>query len=38
MIDLQNFDTWKMKLTIAINCISSKEVREERVMHSRTNK
>ena len=33
-IDLQNSDTWKIQLTIAINFISWKHVEEERVMHS----
>ena len=32
--DLQNSDTWKIHLTIAINLISWKDVKEERVMHS----
>ena len=36
MIDLQNFDTWKIQLTIAINFISSKDAEEEHVMHSRS--
>ena len=31
---LQNFDTWKIQLTIAINFISSKDAERERVMHS----
>ena len=34
IIDLQNFDTWKIQLTVAINFISSKNVEEEHVMHS----
>ena len=34
LIDLQNSDTWKSQLTIAINFISSKDTEEERVMHS----
>ena len=34
IIDLQNSDTWKIQLTIAITFISSKDVKEERVMHS----
>ena len=34
IIDLQNSDTWKIQLTIAINFISSKGAEEERVMHS----
>ena len=33
MIDLQNSDTWKIELTIAINFISSKDAEEEHVMH-----
>ena len=36
IIDLQNVDTWKIQLTIAINFISSKVAKEERVMHSRS--
>ena len=32
--DLQNSDTWKTQLTIAINFISSKDAEEEHVMHS----
>ena len=35
IIDLQNFDTWKIRLTIAINFISSKDVEEMCVMLSR---
>ena len=31
---LQNFDTWKIQLTIAINFISSKDAKRERAMHS----
>ena len=31
-VNLQNFDTWKIKLTIAINFITSKDSEEERVM------
>ena len=34
IIDLQNSDTWKIQLTIAINFISSKDVQEEHVIHS----
>ena len=34
MIYIQNYDTWKIHLTIAINFIFSKDVEEERVMHS----
>ena len=36
IIDFQNSDTWKIHLTTAINFISSKDVDEERVMHSRS--
>ena len=32
--DLQHSDAWKILLTIAINFISSKDEKEERVMHS----
>ena len=32
--DLQNFDAWKIQLTIAINFISSKDCEKECVMHS----
>ena len=35
-IDLQESDTWKIQLTIAINVISSKNVEEERVMPSKS--
>ena len=34
IIDLQNFDTWKIQLTIVINFNSSKDAEEEHVMHS----
>ena len=34
--DLQNSDTWKIQLKIAINFISSKDSEEERIMHSRS--
>ena len=34
IIDLQNSDAWKIQLTIVINFISSKNVDEERVIHS----
>ena len=34
IIDLQNSDTWKIQLTIAINFIFSKDAEEERLMHS----
>ena len=37
IINLQNSDTWKIKLTIAINFISSKDAEEERIMHLRSN-
>ena len=37
LTDFQNSDTLKIQLTIAINFISSKDVEEERVMHSRSN-
>ena len=33
IINLQNSDTWKIQLTIAINFISSKYTEEERVIH-----
>ena len=36
IIDLQNSDTWKIQLTIAINFISLKDGKEERVMYSRS--
>ena len=36
IIDLQNSDTWKIQLTIAIDFISSKQAKEERAMHSRS--
>ena len=34
MIDIQNSDTWKIQLTIAINFIFSKDTEQERVMYS----
>ena len=37
IIDLQNSDTWTIQLTIAINFISLKDGKEERVMYSRSN-
>ena len=37
IIDLQNSDTWKIQLTIAINFITSKDPKEEHVMYSRSN-
>ena len=33
IIDLRNSDTWKIQLTIAINFISSKDAKEERITH-----
>ena len=36
IIDLQKSGVWKIQLTIVINFISSKDVEEERVMHSWT--
>ena len=36
IIDLQVSDTRKIQLTIAINSISSKDIAEERVMHSKS--
>ena len=35
IINLQNSNTWKIQLTIAFNLISSKDVEEEHVMHSK---
>ena len=37
IINLQKCDTRKIQLTIAINFIFSKDVDEERVMHSKSN-
>ena len=37
IIDLQNSDTWKIQLTIAVNFISSKDAEEECVMHLKRN-
>ena len=37
IITLEKTDIWKILLTIAISFISSKDVDEERVMHSKTN-
>ena len=34
-INLHKSGTWKVQLTIAINFISSKDVDEEQVMHSK---
>ena len=36
IIDLQNSDTWKIQLKIAINFTSLKDAEEERIMHSRS--
>ena len=36
IIDFPNSDAWKIQLTIAINFISSKDVEEDHVMHSRS--
>ena len=38
IIDLQESDTWKFQLTIAINVISWKDDKEEHLMHSKNNK
>ena len=35
--DLQESDTWKIQLTVAISFISPKDADEERVMHSESN-
>ena len=35
IIGLQEFDTWKIQSTIAINFICSKNAEEERLMHSK---
>ena len=37
IINLWNSDTWKIQFTISINFISSKDAKEEYVMHSRSN-
>ena len=34
IIDLQNYDTWKIQLTVSVNFISSKDAEKEGVMHS----
>ena len=34
MIDLENSNAWKIQLTIAINIFSSKDGKEEHVMHA----
>ena len=36
IIDLQNCDTWKIHLTIAISFISSTDVDEECLMHAKS--
>ena len=36
-IDLQDSDTWKIQLTIPNNFLSSKDVEEEHVIHSKSN-
>ena len=36
IINFQKSDTWKIKLTISINFISSKDVNEKHVMHSKS--
>ena len=36
IVNLQNYDTWKIQLTTAINFISSKDVDEDRVMYSKS--
>ena len=33
IIELKEFDIWKIQLTIAVNFISSRDAEEERVMH-----
>ena len=37
IIDLQKSDTWKVQLAIAIAFVSSKNIDEEQVMHSKSN-
>ena len=37
IIDLQKSDTWKVQLAIAIAFVSSKNIDEEHVMHSKSN-
>ena len=37
IIDLQNSDTWKIQLTIAISFHFFKNVEEEHIMHSKNN-
>ena len=36
MIDLQEFDIWKIQLTSAINFISSKDAEKCNIMHSKS--
>ena len=36
IIDLQESDTWNIQLTSAINFISSKDVEEDHIMHSKS--
>ena len=36
--NLQKPDTWKIQLALAINFISSKDIGEERVIHSKSDK
>ena len=36
IIKLQKSDTWRIQLTIVINFISSTDVNEERLMHSKS--
>ena len=38
IIGLQNFDAWKIQLTIVINFVSSRDADEERLIHSTSNK
>ena len=37
LIDLQESDTWKIQLTIAINSVSSKDAEEDHITHWKTN-
>ena len=37
IVDIQDSDTWKIRLTIAINFISSKDAEKERINQSRSN-
>ena len=37
IINFQKSDTWEIQLTIAINFISSKDVKEEHAVHSKSN-